>query len=539
MFKIQKIMLILFVLGTPPAFANGDHFGHIQINYQQKKSGKDTNKKTKVTRSEWIAGCRLLGSAMTPRNSPWFYGAFDTFSCHFNGKTVYGEKRTSKFSVDIVDAKSGVTLAINQYGNSRKDKLVLSKQVLEPTQNFSTFLRDIEFVDLLALSLSDSLPAAGKLSNNAERLKDGKLSIVPVRKGESPEYKYTQADLPPELTAFRLDWDSKSSLWRSVVVGKGKLELNSSGGGYYTLDESTLSAVKREPVFLHRSEGPQNAKSRWAVSLKQATKNLDQAVSSGKFGDFLQGIPLNLLDSFLSSTASGYFGVKYGLQVLPPEGELGKLLGKTKMISILVEVRSGPLKGLRYYYDKLPEEKAKIDMADGTTGEQYIGFSRHIIGYSFGLELSGVIDRITVDPKLGIWTFNARLPASTNENGDITKLEDFNLGRTFSLALEAGIESTSEWYVLRAWAGMDTGFSLLKSGGKVSSYRFGLDAFLTAGPEIPLLGASFKTTWILFYVFDRLDIKTKESIELKAGEDAITGVAYDAAYAGAGVAISW
>ena len=387
--------------------------------------------------------------------------------------------------------------------------------------------------------MSENLPAAGKLSNNSEYFKDGKLSIKPIRKGNSLEYKYSQADLPEELTAYHLDWNSKGSLWQSVVVGKSKLERNNSGGGYYTLDDATLSAMKRRSVFLHRSEGPQNAKLRWAVSLKQATKNLDQAVSSGKFGEFLQGIPLNLLDSLLSSAASGYFGFRYGQQILPPEGELGRLLAKTKMISVLVEVRSGPLNGLRYYYDKLPEEKAKIEMADGTTDEQYVGFARHIIGYSFGLELSGFVDRITVDPKLGIWKFNARLPAATNENGDVTKLENFNLGRTFSLALETGIESTSTWYVLRAWGGMDTGFSLLKSGGKVSSYRFGLDAFLTAGPEIPLFGASFKTTWILFYVFDRLNIKIKENIELEAGEDAITGVSYNAAYAGAGVAISW
>lgn len=534
-----KIFLVILALNSARADGFEEYFGHIQINYHQKKSSKDTNKKARVTRSEWIAGCRMLGSAMTPRSSPWFYGVFDTFSCHFNGKNVYGEKRNSKFSIDIVDSRSGVSLMVNQLGKSKKDKLVLSKIVLDATQNFTTFLKDQEFVDLLTLALAENLPAAGQLSKTSQRLKGDKIYISPVRKGNSPNYKYTHPELPAELIAFRLDWDSKNLLWRSVVVGKGKLNSKNPEAGFYSLDESVIAALNTGPAFLHRSEGPQQTKLRWSESLKKATENLDQAISSGKYSDFLKGIPLNLLDSLLSSTASGYFGFKYGLQVLPPEGELGKLLGKTTFISVLVEIRSGPVKGLRYYYDKLPEAKAKIDMPDGSEDEQYIGFSRHIIGYSFGLELNSVIDRVTIDPKLGIWTFNARLPITLNENGDVEKLEDFKLGRTFSLALEAGIESTSDWYVLRAWAGMDTGFSLLKSGGKVSSYRFGLDAFLTAGPEIPFFGASLKTTWVLFYLFDRLDITTKENVELDVGEDAITGVAYDAAYAGAGVAISW
>jgi hypothetical protein len=400
-------------------------------------------------------------------------------------------------------------------------------------------LQDKEFVDLLALSLLESLPAAGVVNQESERLQGDQLFVRPVRKEQSAKLKYSYPAIPSKLIFFRLQWDKRAGLWKSEVVGFANLTSAKKEAAYYKLDESVDIALKSGPLFLHNIDGPIKASDRWSTPLSDSVMLLDKVVASGKFSDFMKGMEFNLLDTLLSSTASGYVGFKYGVQVLPTAGELGVLLGKTRLISVLAEIRSGPVKGLRYYYDKLPETKAAVTLTDGRSDEQYIGFARHILGYSFGLDFDSIIDRVTVDPKLGLWTFNARLPVLLSEDGSVARLENFNLGPTYSVAIEFGLENVSDWYVIRTWAGMDTGFSLVKTGGKISSYRFGIDAFLTAGPEIPFFGIPLKTTWVLFYVFDHLDIRSQESRELAVGEEIINGLEYDAAYAGAGLALSW
>jgi hypothetical protein len=536
---ISKAVVVLALFFTDPVRASDGIFERVRISYKESRSGKDSSERQKASKSSWVNGCRELGKTLGPQSNPWVYGVFDSFFCELNSKVVFGKKAKAQFSIEIVDSKSKMTISLFQHLGKRSSKTLLAQFNLDSTQNLHTFLQDKEFVDLLALSILESMPAAGLVSAESERLKGDKLFVRPLRKEQSANLKYNYPGLPAELIFFELRWDKKASLWKSNVVGYGKLASTKKEPAHYQLDDNVQNAIKSGSVFLHSSEGPVKASERWSAPLNDAVKDLDKVVSSGKFSDFMKGIELDMLDTLLSTAASGYVGFKYGVQVLPTYGELGLLLGKTRIVSVLVEIRSGPAKGLRYYYDLLPETKAAVTLTDGIRDEQYIGFARHILGYSFGLDFDSFIDRVTVDPKLGLWTFNARLPVQLSEDGSVARLGDFNLGSTYSIAIEFGLENISDWYVIRTWAGMDTGYSLVKTGGKISSYRFGIDAFLTAGPEIPFFGTALKTTWVLFYVFDHLDIRSQESFQLGVGEEVIKGLEYDAAYAGAGVALSW
>jgi hypothetical protein len=105
--------------------------------------------------------------------------------------------------------------------------------------------------------------------------------------------------------------------------------------------------------------------------------------------------------------------------------------------------------------------------------------------------------------------------------------------------LEVGLEKTSDWFTLRGWYAIDSGFSLLKSGGKVTSNRLGIDTYFTAGPKFSLLGLGMKTALMGFYVFENVSIRKGTEGVIEPGVEAISGLTYSAGYAGGGVALSW
>jgi hypothetical protein len=180
----------------------------------------------------------------------------------------------------------------------------------------------------------------------------------------------------------------------------------------------------------------------------------------------------------------------------------------------------------------------KLDGADGNKVEARLAFARHVLGYSWDFAFPFLIDRITIDPKMGVWTFNAFLPVSQNENGLVTDAAEFNLGSTASIAIELGAEVISNWFTLRGFYANDSGFSLLKQGGKVSSNRFGGDAFFKAGPQFNLFGVPFKTALLGTFVYESVAIRRGLN-NVEDGQTEITGITYSVGYAGGGVAVSW
>jgi hypothetical protein len=212
------------------------------------------------------------------------------------------------------------------------------------------------------------------------------------------------------------------------------------------------------------------------------------------------------------------------------------LLKKTSFIGLLAEVRGGPIEGLRYYWDKVPLHKQVVD---GLNTE--IEWSRHIVGKSFGLNLNRIIDKIDITPKVGVWSFNAKLVDSHNDDGTAATVGRFKMARGISFSLEAGVEWLSNWYTIRPWYSYDYANAINSvKGQKVSSSRVGFDTYWTAGPVFKVFGLPLKTALMAFFIYESIGLSASNANPaLSEGSREIVGVDFSGGYAGVGLAISW
>ncbi len=553
-------LLLLLSVGTRAFAADGLPPGRLEIVLQEAKGRKvpvkdpDEGPTRGEYHKQWKRACEKIGAALTAGKGAWGFGAFSGFDCLRDDKKVGGsasegenDARDSPWRLEILDAKKSISFSLT-FKAAKGETVEVARLGLRPSLYFMSFFEDDEFTDGVSFAMLDAMPMAMHVASPDD------LTVRHWRAGYSKKFKFTVPDPPEELVFYRLRWEEDNLLWRTEVVGrakrttitppkkkKGKKEEDSftlvGGAVVYEPDAAVAAALKEAPLWAHDARGPGTR----TAELKKLTTDgqiaLQAASANGTLLDFLKGRPLSLFGNFLETGAAGYVGLRYGFEVIPGD----ELLEATRIFSLLLEFRGGPLKGLRYYYDKLPITKNTVRGADGSTDIAHLEWSRHTLGFSFGFDPGFVLDRITIDPKLGMWRFDARLqvPNPDPENPGKVRTEQFYLGKTFSLALEAGAEVLSKSYTLRGWYSFDTGFSLLKSGGKVSSNRVGVDAFFTAGPSFPLFGVLFKTALLGFYVFEKVDVSLRERTDLAPNEVAILGVPYSAGYAGGGVLVTW
>lgn len=522
---------------------------HLRIELDTKKSRKPPKAKKEKSKyfKDWKKTCEQLGKAMTAEKGAWGFGAFGTYGCYRGKKKVAGIEKAGKWTLSIVDGSKEVTFAMQH------NKEEIGRISMPPSTATVQFFQDDEFTDLVSYAIMDSMPMGMLVTKAGIKGSPPQVTGRYWRAGKSKDFKYKVPPPPENLVLYRLTFDETAKTWRSNVVGtakklrvdepkpvkKKKATTLVGGNVIYETQPAVADALSAGPLWAQNAEGPGARKAELEAIIKEAQLNLDAAAQNGQLLEFLKGRVGSIVTSLFDTAASGYVGFRYGLSVLPAEGDLGKLIKSTNRIGVMVEVRGGPVKGLRYYYDKMPEKKLEIDLADGTTDTASIASARHTLGFSVDFNVGFIVDRITVDPKLGMWEFNARLPSATDDNGVVTQMSDFNLGRTFSTALEIGVEQLSDWYTLRGWYGIDTGFSLIKQGGRVTSNRLGIDAYFTAGPTFPLFGVPFKTALLAFYMFEHVNLTSGDDEDLEPGESTVEGLAYDSGYAGGGVAITW
>lgn len=543
MIKFAYATFFAVLLLCEKAYAEDVTPGHVKIEFIPRDK-KDVNDKAIV--KHWKKGCALLGQSLSAGNGPWGFGIFSSFNCQIGKKTVFGKGKESQWSILIKSTENDVTVIGSFKGVEQ------AKVVLPPSESFLQFLVDGEFVDNLALSILDGFPAGllvtkARVTGNPPLFAGRHFSA-----GQSRDFKFKVPQPPEEIILYRLVWDDGQKAWQSQVAGsakklkivppvttkKKKRSLLKGGQVVYQISPEAMELLSQGPLWGQNAEGPGARSQELGVELGKDLGNLNKAAESGYLKEYLDG-KAGILDQIFKTAASGYLGMRYGLQILPSEGALGQLLGKTGIFSLLLEIRGGPVKGLRYYYDKLPEQRLEIE---GTKGEKFttnLAFARHVIGYSFGFDTGLFINRISIDPKFGMWNFDASLPVLQDEQGKVSRVEKFSLGKTFSLALEVGLEKTSSWFTLRGWYAIDSGFSLLKSGGKVTSNRLGIDSYFTAGPKFSVFGLGMKTALMGFYVFENVSIRKGTDGVIEPGVEAISGLTYSAGYAGGGVALSW
>ena len=543
----------LFSFGlTSPVMAQSIGVDHLRIELDTDASRKLPAKKTERSRYKktFKDACNAIGNAMMLGNGPWGLGAFGSFSCHLGSSKLSGPDRTGNWRLVIVDGQQRVSFAI-QY-RPGKSAMEVVKIGLAPSKYLFKYFKDDEFMDLLAYALQDAMPMAMIVTRARISGQSPAFSGRYPRAGRSPKFKYDVMPAPENLTLYRLRFDATSQLWRSEVVGQAKLSGVTAPtprkrrdsqvlvGGLATYDTSRAveAALVDGPLFAHDARGPGSMRSELARQIKEAQSSLESAAKSGQLDDFIRTGRSGMISNLLASAAAGYVGVRYGREVLPGAGQLGRLINKTSMFGLLVEVRGGPVKGLRYYYDQLPATKVDLDGVSGPV-QASIGFSRHVLGFSWEFSPGFLVDYVTIDPKLGLWTFNATLPSALADTGEVSEVHAFNLGRTFGLGIEVGLEKRASWYTLRGWYALNTGLALIKSGGKVTSNRFGIDAFWTAGPVVPIFGASLHTGIMGFYNYESVTLTAATTAAAAEGESTISGISYTAGYAGGGVVLQW
>ncbi len=487
--------------------------------------------------------CPIIGNSLRVGRGPWGVGIFRNFSCMHDGKVIFGKARKKRWSLRITQKPKEVEISLF---NELTNETPVARLQFEATEDSFRFFEDTGFVDIVALALLEQLPFKGWIGPNDIQSDSDRLMRRAPRTGRSMERVF---ELPPpdqELILYEVRYRSDGGIWRSNVVGratladvkepsprerrkiKGRKRFENAGQAEWSLSEVQNEGFRG--AWVHGASGPRSQSASFDKILVSANQKLIEASSNGDLDNFLKGGYNFLTSALLDTAASGYVGLRYGKQVLAGD----ELLGKTSFFGLLVEMRGGPLEGLRVYYDKMPQVK---NINNGF--ETQISWSRVILGKSWGWSPGFLVDRLDVTPKIGMWSLSATLPTAFAEDG-ITPLavQTFATEKALGLAIEGGVEWLSTWYLLRAWGAFDTALNFGRIGAAgVTSQRFGIDGYLTAGPEIRIFGVPFKTALLGFFLFESIELSQNPDEENL--EDQIVGIGYQGGYAGVGGVLSW
>lgn len=524
---------------------------HLSIEFDQKLVAELDEKDLQVILK---TACLNLGKSVQAGQGPLGSGVFKGYSCFLGDRKIFGKKKSKNWVLLFKAQKKRLLIQL------MKDSDVLAEIKLKAMESGYQPFQDPEITDLIAYALMSQLPFLMRVDENNILKSENMFQTRYWKTSETKEFKFDLPKPPERIVYYKLSFDPNLLIYRSEIIGEGQLirieepkleplkkkkkkgsakkTVLKGGFVFYSVSPEILNALSRsESLWAHASSGPTAKNPEIQKTINGGLAELDKYALAGNLEKFLAG-ESGLMASILESTAAGYVGMRYGLQVLPVEGQLGRLLDDTSIFNLVAEVRGGPLEGLRYYYDKLPETKTKLGGSDGAEVRSSLAFARHVIGFSWDISLDFFINRITIDPKIGVWTFNASLPVQLDEAGNVSAIQDFNLGSTASIALEGGLEIVESWFTLRGFYAFDSGFSVMKQGAKVTSNRFGGDAFFKAGPKFSLFDVDFNTALLASFVYESVRISRGVG-DLDPGQAKISSVSYSAGYAGGGGAISW
>ena len=239
--------------------------------------------------------------------------------------------------------------------------------------------------------------------------------------------------------------------------------------------------------------------------------------------DLLSGMDfLKLLDSLLfDSLSSSLAGIRYGLPLISG----GTIISETSYLSTMVEIRGGPVKGLRYYYDMAPKSTKS-----GASGEETFTWSRWYFGWSFDIPLPTAvlpfISRADVVPKLGGMSVNMDVVVDPD-------LDPLNVSTNNNLytGIEVGLERDLAAFRVRLWGGADFSGALIAVEDTVTSQKIGADLTYDA--------MEFKNTKLTLLTFLNAERLSLEKGEKTDGTTTINNVSFNLAFFGLGVALSW
>lgn len=506
----------LLILLSNNAYGNDD-FSPPDLNIVWEKAAGRLDSQAVKSGGEktWTKSCVNIAKSLIAGKAPWGLGIFKNASCFIDGKKIAGKERTSPWILKYNEGQEFTTLKL--YSTNAKDSAPVA-QVQLPGNEWAMFsFYDEGFADLVGLRILNELPAMGVLKLGALKASlDLKTEVIHVPPSGIRLYKSVPP--PEQLTVFqgtylegnmfpRIKGSATKGFFKDPEnvnqanetkeqqVGRPSKKTASVFELTWTFNEVAQAANKDHLLLLQDARGAGKLIPELDASIAAASALLNDANKEGILNKFLSGVK--------NSFASGYVGVRYGVQVLSGN----KLIKKTKLLGVVAEVPLGPISGIRYYYDKIPKQKQTIDGL-----ETNIEYSRHIIGKAFSMTFSHVIDRLEFTPKIGMWTFNAKLVDSYNDDGTAATVGSFNLNKGLSFSLEAGVEWLSQNYTIRPWYSYDYANALNKlTSKKVTASRVGLDSYFRAGPTFKFLGTKMRSAFLVFFMYESIGLSSSNS----------------------------
>ncbi len=327
--------------------------------------------------------------------------------------------------------------------------------------------------------------------------------------------------LPEELLIYQLNYMPGKKLWLPQVKAKIVRQQN-----FRNLEQGRAESFEWKRSYGKLVEGEHY----WIQSSKG--RNQRQAEYEKKINGETEGFSLlNLLDRMLfESFTSNYAGLRYGRSFVQGDS----VITDTSLISLLIELRSGPLSGLRFYYDLTPRvEKERLGL------NEHFEMSRTSLGWAWELtppeSWQGLISRIDLQPKIGILSLQSEL--AVQDSAGNYQLMSFEAKKVLNLNMELGIEKESLWLRNRLWTSYSSAqTNLVKSNGvSVTSARVGIDVYmdLINNPSWDVRALAFGFGESLSMERDPRSLKDSDS------EIAIRKFGFNLLFIGGGVTVSW
>jgi hypothetical protein len=454
---------------------------------------------------DWPRACQNLGKSLVSGTGPWGFGLFGNFSC---------KKLAAKVNSDSERAKSEWTLSALlaadklQFQINRRDiEQPLAKSEVPVSKDLLQRIGNSKLASLIGEDLLEKLPAWAAIKPAQIKESGKKLELqVGTKLKNFPQP-------PKQISIYTLEFDSGRKRWWAHVIAKGdKTESKSKKTLTWLLDRPVETSGLK--VYAHDYRGRGANSDVISRLIEDAVKKpLDDEDSTG----------MNLADAAAKILDQGFVGVRYGRSV-----SSGQLARKIYAVSLLTELRGAPLDGLRLYADLWPKVSE-----EALTGPTSFSGSRVVLGWALGAELGGIVDRIDLVPKIGVWSMKTqfKLPSTDGTIADY----DFNFASGLSTGVELGVEKQLiSKALLRLWLGAD--FSSISGAAatkaKINELRVGTDVHvkvLTLGP----------VNWSLLAFGQYEQIQLSKSYSDNTQESVLRSIRLNLGMIGGGLAISW
>lgn len=503
--------------------------------------------------SAWETSCSTLAGAFRDGSGLWESGPAGSTTCKLGGKTVAtsGKSGAADLKINVEIAKSGDSIGFwigtNLTGIAQKTS---SPAVTIPSSEWAPeFLSDQEFASLIAYALLDRTPILSRLDPSRVSLKEGELRVSMYKDQRFQTRKFPQVDPLQKIVFYGLERDSISGRLFAAHLGEGKLikvekiKVKAGSGAAartfivpsarYSIDQRFKDNFDGNTrIWVHSPEGPGAQGKKMTAAINEAHERLMDAARSGLLKRFFSKGYDSISDLLFQTAASGYVGLRYGTQLLKGD----KLLENAAAYGLLLEIGSGPLNGLKFYYDKFP----KTTYVSGGSALD-MEWSKFVLGKSFAFKTPVFINKIEITPKLGRYYLTSTQPIEFDDAGTVTSTQKFEAKDQPSFSLEVSAERIARRYTGRVWFALDRAISFLPVLGTsaVSAERFGADLFVNSGLRFRNFGVDYSLNILGFTSYENLRIEDLNLGDLAPGEVAVSAIDLRSAYAGLGIVINW